>query len=76
MLCESNCRVIEATTANILLKISSTKSNCKNFVRFLGAVRGNTVKPIVNIGVGGDGREDVVEVLLVGTLCGIITLNV
>ena len=50
----------EATTANILIKISSTESNCIDFVRVL-AIR-VSVKAIVNFGVGGDGREGVVEV--------------
>jgi hypothetical protein len=53
--------VVEATTANIWLDISSTKSDCIHLVRVLTIRR--IVEPVVMIfSVGGERGEEVIEV--------------
>jgi hypothetical protein len=59
---EKRRSVIEATTANIWVDISSTKSNRVYLVR-VSAV-GGIVEAMVNFGVGGEGEEEVIEVCL------------
>jgi hypothetical protein len=66
-LLEKRRRYIEATTANIWVNISSTKSNCICFVRVL-AIRG-IVEPVVDLCVGVERGEEVVEVSLIPLPC-------
>jgi hypothetical protein len=69
---EKRRSVIEATAANIWVDISSTKPNRKYLVRVL-AVSG-MVEPMVNFSVGREGEEEVIEVCLIGTISGVVTL--
>jgi hypothetical protein len=55
---EKICSIVEATTTDLWLNISSTKSKCIYFVRVL-AIR-LIVEAIVNFSVGGEGGEEVI----------------
>ena len=73
-LCEENGRVLKATTTVIWIDISSTESNCIYLVRVL-AISG-IVEPIINCGVGVEGGEELIEVFLIDTVTGVVTIIV
>lgn len=61
--------------ANIWHNISSTKSAGIHCVRLL-TIKGVVVSVVDFSTVGGEGREEVIEVCLVDTVTGVVTLLV
>jgi hypothetical protein len=71
-LLEKRPSVIEASTANTWVNISSAECNCIYFVRVL-AIQG-IVETIVYFGVGVEGVEEVIEVWLICTVSNVLTI--